>query len=41
MSAPDLKRMKNMETELSWLKLMYADLALNNRTMKDIIEIMF
>ena len=38
MSASDLKRMKDMEGELSQLKRMYADLALENRAMKDLIE---
>lgn len=38
MSASDLKRMKEMETELSKLKRMYADLALENRALKDVIE---
>ena len=38
LSASDLKRMKEMEEELSQLKRMYADLALENRAMKDLIE---
>jgi len=38
MSASDLKRMKEMEAELSQLKRMYADMALENRAMKDLIE---
>ena len=38
MSVSDLKRMKEMEAELSQLKRMYADLALENRAMKDLIE---
>ena len=38
MSASDLKRLKEMEHELSQLKRMYADLALENRAMKDLIE---
>ena len=38
MSASDLKRMKEMEAELSKLKRMYADLALENRALKDLIE---
>jgi putative transposase len=38
MTASDLKRMKEMETELSKLKRMYADLALENRALKDLIE---
>jgi len=38
MSASDLKRMKEMEAELSQLKRMYADMALENRALKDLIE---
>lgn len=38
MSASELKRMKDLETELSQLKRMYTDLALENRAMKDLIE---
>lgn len=38
MSASELKRMKEMEQELSQLKRMYADLALENKAMKDFIE---
>ncbi len=38
MAASDLKRMKEMEVELSKLKRMYADLALENRALKDLIE---
>ncbi len=38
MSASDLKRMKEMEVELSKLKRMYADLALENRGLKDLLE---
>jgi Transposase. len=38
MSVSDLKRMKEMEQELSRLKRMYADMALENRAMKDLIE---
>ena len=38
LEASDLKRMKEMEAELSQLKRMYADLALENRAMKDLIE---
>lgn len=34
----DLKRMKGMEKELSQIKRMYADLALENRALKDLIE---
>ena len=34
----DLKRMKEMESELGRLKRMYADLALENRALKDLIE---
>ena len=38
MSVSDLKRMKEMESELSRLKRMYADMALENQAMKDLIE---
>ena len=38
MEASDLKRMKEVEGELSKLKRMYADLALENRALKDLIE---
>lgn len=38
MTASDLKRMKEMETELGKLKRMYADLALENHALKDLIE---
>ena len=38
MEASDLKRMKEMEAELSQMKRMYADLALENRALKDLIE---
>ncbi len=38
MSASNLKRMKEMEVEMSELKRMYADLALANRAWKDLIE---
>lgn len=38
MSASDLKRLKEMEHELSQLKRMYADMALENRALKDLIE---
>ncbi len=38
MSASDLKRMKEMEHELAQLKRMYADMALENRALKDLIE---
>ena len=37
MEASELKRMKELEVELSQLKRMYADLALENRAMKDLI----
>lgn len=36
--ASDLKRMKNMEAELAQLKRMYADMALENRALKNLIE---
>ena len=38
MQASDLKRMKEMERELSNLKRMYADMALENQALKDLIE---
>lgn len=38
MGASDLKRMKDMEQELSQLKRMFADMALENRALKDLIE---
>jgi len=38
MQASDLKRLKEMERELSQLKRMYADMALENRALKDLIE---
>ena len=37
MDASDLKRVKELEAELSKLKHMYAELALENRAMKDLI----
>jgi putative transposase len=38
MDASELKRVKELERELSQMKRMYADLALENRAMKDLIE---
>lgn len=38
MSASDLKRLKETEKELFQLKRMYADMALENRALKDLIE---
>lgn len=38
MTPSDLKKMKEIEGELARLKRMYADLALENRAMKDLIE---
>jgi putative transposase len=38
MEASDLKRMKEIERELSQFKRMYAELALDNRALKDLIE---
>ena len=38
LEASDLKRLKETESELSKLKRMYADLALENRALKDLIE---
>ena len=38
MCPSDLKRMKEMEQELFQLKRMFADMALENRALKDLIE---
>jgi putative transposase len=38
MEASDLKRMNELERELSQMKRMYADMALENRALKDLIE---
>ncbi len=38
MEASELKRVKEIERELSQFKRMYADLALENRALKDVIE---
>jgi putative transposase len=38
MEASDVKRMKELKAENAKLKRMYADLALENRAMKDLIE---
>lgn len=38
MSASDLKRLKEMEQELFRLKRMYADMAMENQALKDLIE---
>ena len=38
MEASDLRRMKEIEQELHQLKRMYADMALENRALKDLIE---
>lgn len=38
MDASDLKRMKEMEQELNQLKRLYAELALENRALKGLIE---
>ena len=38
MSASELKRTRELEAENAKLKRMYADLALENRAMKDLIE---
>jgi len=34
----DLRRMKEMEQEFHQLKRMYADMTLENRALKDLIE---
>lgn len=39
MSVSELKRTKELEAELTQMKRMYAGLALENRAMKDLIEI--
>ena len=38
MSASELRRLRETEGELGKLKRMYADLALENRALKDLIE---
>ncbi len=38
MQASDLKRLKEMEAELSKLKRLYADLSMENDALKDLIE---
>lgn len=38
MGVSELKRMKELEAENTRLKRMYANLALENRAMKDLIE---
>ncbi len=38
MEVSDLRRMKELESESSKLKCMYADLALENRALRDLIE---
>ena len=38
LEASDLKRLKETEGELSKLKRMYADLALENQALKDLLE---
>lgn len=38
LEASDLKRLKETESELSQFKRMYADLALENRALKDLID---
>lgn len=38
MEVSDLRRMKELEAENSKLKRMYAEMALENRAMKDLIE---
>ncbi len=38
MEASDLKKMKELEQELSKFKSMYADLAYENNALKDLIE---
>ena len=38
MSASDIKRLKELEQENRRLKQMYADMSLENRALKDVIE---
>lgn len=38
LDASELKRTRELEREVSKLKQMYADLALENRALKDVIE---
>lgn len=38
MSPSDLKCLKELERELSKLKRIYADMAMENRALKDLIE---
>ncbi len=38
MEASDIKRMKDLEDENRRLKQMFADLILENRALKDVIE---
>jgi putative transposase len=38
LSASELKRLKELEAEHSKLKRMYADLAMENRALKDLID---
>lgn len=38
LEASDLKRMKELEQENQWLKQMYADLSLDHKILKDIVE---
>ncbi len=38
MDASELKRIKELERELSQFKRMYADMALENQALKDLIE---
>lgn len=38
MDASELKRMKELESELAQFKRMYAELALENRSLRDVIK---
>jgi putative transposase len=37
-SVNELKRIRELESENSWLKKMYADLALENESIKDVLS---
>ncbi len=37
LEAWDLKRLKELEAEINWLKKMYADMALEHQAMRDLL----